>query len=152
MNTTFDGILENVIWHEGNLDPNRQSQDLDLAGYRVSDIAGANFIDLDNDETTDGTSNNVVINSVQGIYNIIDANHATAPTGNGFGVWHGKTVEELTDNNALFHIDEDGDTLISGSLEAKEIIKNLSFFALKIKHKYQNFSMISLFSDPHYFL
>ena len=119
---TTDGLLENVIWHEGNLDPNRQSQDLDLAGHRVSDIGGANFLDLDNDETTDGTNNNVVINSVQGIYNVIDANAATAPTGNSFGVWHGKSVDELTDNNALFRVDENGDTLVSGSLEAKEII------------------------------
>lgn len=119
---TTDGLLENVIWHEGNLDPNRQSQDLDLAGHKVSDIGGQNFLDLDNDETTDGTTNNVVINSVQGIYNIIDANTANAPTGNSFGVWHGKSVDELADDNALFRIDENGDTLVSGSLEAKEII------------------------------
>ena len=119
---TTDGKLENIIWHEGNLDPNRQSQDLDLAGYRVSDIAGANFIDLDNDETTDETNNNIVINSVQGIYHVIDANNASDPTSNSFGVWHGKSIDELTNSNALFHIDENGDTLISGSLEAKEIV------------------------------
>ena len=100
----------------------------DFGGDNLSHDNG-NFIDLDVDEvffSAMGSVNDIAISSAQGIYNIIDNNNSTETgfaTGNNqyFGVWSGKStgsgdVEDIRKENAIFLIDEDGNTTVKGTL------------------------------------
>ena len=88
-----------------------------------------NFIDLDVDEVFSnaiGSVNDIAISSAQGIYNIIDNNNSMEPGFNTsnkqfFGVWSGKStgsgdVADLRTANAVFLVDEDGNTTVKGTL------------------------------------
>ena len=100
----------------------------DFGGDNLSHDNG-NFIDLDVDEVffdAIGSVNDIAISSAQGIYNIIDNNNSTETgfaTGNSqyFGVWSGKStgsgdVADLRTTNAVFLVDEDGNTTVKGTL------------------------------------
>ena len=102
--------------------------DQDFGGDNLSHDNG-NFIDLDVDEVffnSMGSVNDIAISSAQGIYNIIDNNYSTEEgfnTSNNqyFGVWSGKSTEsgdvaDLRTTNAVFLVDEDGNTTVKGTL------------------------------------
>ena len=81
---------------------------LDVGALQIQ--SGSSFIDMDVDEATSlSTSNDVVISSVQSIYNIIDNNNNTT---NYWGVWSGVAPAAMTTDNALLLLYE-----IDGSLK-----------------------------------
>jgi len=84
---------------------------LDVGALQIQ--SGSSFIDMDVDEATSlSTSNDVVISSVQSIYNIIDNNDNTT---NYWGVWSGVAPAAMTTDNALLLLYEtDGSLKGSG--------------------------------------